>query len=74
MYRKPHPKFSQNFAVVDVSQVAMCVSLQISEKVTGERSFAKGFAMSSDSQNAIKNKKNNIYIYIYIPNGSYKST
>ncbi len=32
----------------------MCVSSQISERVTGEGSFAKGFAMSSDSQNAIK--------------------
>jgi hypothetical protein len=48
MYRKPHHKFLQNFSVVDVSQVAMCVSLQISERVTGEGSFAKGFAMSSD--------------------------
>jgi hypothetical protein len=40
----------------------MCVSSQISERVTGEGSFAKGFAkgfaMSSDSQNAIKKKKN----------------
>jgi hypothetical protein len=62
MYRKPHHKFSQNFAVVDVSQVAMCVSSQISERVTGERSFAKGFTMSSDSQNAIKKK----YIYIFL--------
>ncbi len=41
-----------------VSQVAMCVSLQISERVTREGSFAKGFAMSSDSQNAIKKIKN----------------
>jgi hypothetical protein len=40
-----------------VSQVAMCVSSQISERVTGEGSFAKGFAMSFDSQNAIKIKK-----------------
>jgi hypothetical protein len=39
----------------------MCDSSQISERVTGEGSFAKGFAMSSDSQNAI-----NKYIYIYI--------
>jgi hypothetical protein len=54
MYCKPHHKFLQNFPVVDVSQVAMCVSSQISERVTGEGSFAKGFAMSSDSQNAIK--------------------
>jgi hypothetical protein len=58
MYRKPHHKFLQNFPVVDVSQVAMCVSSQISERVTGEGSFAKGFAMSSDSQNTIKIKKN----------------
>jgi hypothetical protein len=69
MYRKRHHKFLQNFLVVDVSQVAMCVSSQIIEKVTGEGSFAKGFAMSSDSQNAIKN----IYIS-FRPNGSYKST
>jgi hypothetical protein len=40
-----------------VSQVAMCVSSQISERVTGEGSFAKGFAMSFDSQNAIKINK-----------------
>jgi hypothetical protein len=38
-----------NFLVVYVSQVTMCVSLQISERVTGEGSFAIGFAMSSDS-------------------------
>jgi hypothetical protein len=43
-----------NFSMVYVSQVAMCVSSQISERVTGEGSFAIGFAMSSDSQNAIK--------------------
>jgi hypothetical protein len=48
MYRKPHHKFLQNFLVVDVLQVAMCVSSQISERVTREGSFAKGFAMSSD--------------------------
>jgi hypothetical protein len=48
LYRKPHHKFLQNFPVVDVSQVTMCVSSQISERVTGEGSFAKGFAMSSD--------------------------
>jgi hypothetical protein len=36
----------------------MCVSSQISERVTGEGSFAKGFAMSSDSQNAINKIKN----------------
>ncbi len=35
----------------------MCVSSQISERVTGEGSFAKGFAMSFDSQNAIKKIK-----------------
>jgi hypothetical protein len=46
MYRKLHHKFLQNFPVVDVSQVAMCVSSQISEMVIGEGSFAKGFAMS----------------------------
>ncbi len=34
----------------------MCINSQISERVTGEGSFAKGFAMSSDSQNAIKKK------------------
>jgi hypothetical protein len=36
----------------------MCVSSQISERVTGEGSFVKGFAMSSDSQYAIKKIKN----------------
>ncbi len=41
-------KILQNFPVVDVSQVAMCGSSQISKRVTGEGSFAKGFAMSSD--------------------------
>ncbi len=60
MYRKPHHKFLQNFPMVDVSQVAMCVSSQISEKVTGEGSFAKDFAMSSDSQNSIKKIKINL--------------
>jgi hypothetical protein len=58
MYRKPHHKFLQNFPVMDVSQVVMCVSLQISERVTRDGSFAKGFAMSSDSQNTIKKIKN----------------
>jgi hypothetical protein len=58
MYRKDHHKFVQNFSVVDISQVAMYVSSQISERVTGEGSFAKGFAMSTDSQNAIKKIKN----------------
>jgi hypothetical protein len=48
MYRKPHHKFLQNFPVVDVSQVAMCVSSQSSKTIIGEGSFAKGFAMSSD--------------------------
>jgi hypothetical protein len=43
MYRKPHHKFLQNFLVVDVSQVAMWVSSQSSERVTGEGSFTKGF-------------------------------
>jgi hypothetical protein len=36
----------------------MCVSSQISERVIGEGSFAKGFTMSSDSQNTIKIKIN----------------
>jgi hypothetical protein len=58
MYRKPHHKFLQKISVVDVSQVAMCISSQISERVTGEGSFTKGFAMSSDSQNAIRKIKN----------------
>ncbi len=58
MYRKLHHKFLQNFPVVDVSQVVMCVTSQISERVTKEGSFAKGFAMSSNSQNTIKKKKN----------------
>jgi hypothetical protein len=43
---------------VYVSQVAMCVSSQISERVIGKGSFAIGFTMSSDSQNAIKKIKN----------------
>jgi hypothetical protein len=34
----------------------MCIRSQISERVTGEGSFAKSFTMSSDSQNAIKKK------------------
>jgi hypothetical protein len=68
MYRKLHHKFLQNFPVVDVSQVVMCVTSQISERVTGEGSFAKGFVMSSDSQNTIKKIKS------FRPNGSYKST
>jgi hypothetical protein len=58
MYRKLHHKFLQNFPVVDISQVVMCVTSQISERVTGEGSFAKGFAMSSNSQNTIKKIKN----------------
>jgi hypothetical protein len=40
--------------MVDISEVAMCVSSQISERVTREGSFPKNFAMSSDSQNDIK--------------------
>ncbi len=44
--------------MVDISQVVMCVTSQISERVTGEGSFAKGFAMSSNSQNTIKKIKN----------------
>jgi hypothetical protein len=46
MYHKPNNKFLRNFPVVDVLQVAMRVSLQISERVTGEGSFAKGFVIS----------------------------
>jgi hypothetical protein len=61
MYRKPHHKFLQNFPVVDVSQVAMCVSSQISERVIGEGSFAKGFAkgfaMSSDLSRPFLSRK-----------------
>jgi len=58
MYRKLHHKFLQNFPVVDISQVVMCVTSQISERVNGEGSFAKGLAMSCDSQNTIKKIKN----------------
>jgi hypothetical protein len=54
VYRKPHHKFLQNFPVVEVSQVAMCVCSQSNERVTGEGSFAK----SSDSLNAMKKMKN----------------
>jgi hypothetical protein len=43
MYRKLHHKFSQKFPLVGVSQVAICVSSQINEKVTREGSFTKGF-------------------------------
>ncbi len=57
MYRKPHHKFLQNFPVVDVSQVVMCVSLQISERVTGEGSFAKGFVMSSNLSRTFLSRK-----------------
>jgi hypothetical protein len=57
MYRKPHHKFLQNFPVVDISQVATWVSSQISEKVTGEGSFAKGFAMSSDLSRPFLSRK-----------------
>jgi hypothetical protein len=46
MYRKPHHNFLQNFPVVDVSQVAMCISSQISERVTEEGSFAKSSDLS----------------------------
>jgi hypothetical protein len=70
MYRKLHHKFLQNFPVVDISQVVMCVTSQISERVTREGSFAKGFAMSSNSQNTIKK----ILKKSFRPNGSYKST
>jgi hypothetical protein len=57
MYRKPHHKFLQNFPVVDVSQVAMCVRSQISERVTGEGSFTKGYAMSSDLSRTFLSRK-----------------
>jgi hypothetical protein len=57
MYRKPYHKFLQNFPVVDVSQVAMCVSLQISERDTGEGNFAKGFVMSSDLSRTFLSRK-----------------
>jgi hypothetical protein len=40
----------------------------MSERVTGEGSFAKGYAMSSNSQNTIRKKKS------FRRNGSYKST
>ncbi len=40
--------------MVDVSQVAMCVSLQISERVTGEGSFTK----SSDLSQPFLSRKN----------------
>jgi hypothetical protein len=43
MYRKLHHRFSQKFPLVGVLQVAICVSSQINERVTGEGSFAKGF-------------------------------
>ncbi len=78
MYRKPHHKSLQNFLVVDVSQVAMCVSSQINERVTGEGSFAKGFAMSSDSQNTINARgdgieKKNFGFFIIIDKKILKS-
>jgi hypothetical protein len=57
MYRKPHQKILQKFLVVDVSQVAMCVSSQINERVTREGSFAKGFAMSSDLSRPFLSRK-----------------
>ncbi len=57
MYRKHHQKNLQNFPVVDVSQVAMCVNSQISERVTGEGNFAKGFAMSSDLSRTFLSRK-----------------
>jgi hypothetical protein len=41
-------------------RIASCDTSQISERVTGEGSFAKGFAMSSDSQNTI-NPLNHYY-------------
>ncbi len=47
MYRKPHHKFLQNFPAMDVSQVVMCGSWQISERVTGEESFAKSSDLSA---------------------------
>ncbi len=42
---------------MDVSQVVMCVSLQISERVTGEGSFAKGFAISSNLSRPFLSRK-----------------
>jgi hypothetical protein len=57
MYRKPHHKFLQNFPMVDISQVAMCISSQISERVTREGSFAKGFPMSSDLSRPFLSRK-----------------
>jgi hypothetical protein len=57
MYCKPHHKFLQNFPVVDVSQVVMCLSSQISERVIGEGSFAKGFVMSSDLSRTFLGRK-----------------
>jgi hypothetical protein len=57
MYRKPHHKFLRNFLVVDVLQVAMRVSSQISERVIGEGSFAKGFAISSDLSRPFLSRK-----------------
>ncbi len=54
MYRKLHHKFLQNFPVVGVLQVAMCGSSQISERVTGEGSFAK----SSDLSRPFLSRKN----------------
>jgi hypothetical protein len=57
MYRKPHHKFLQSFPVVDISQVAMCLSSQISERVTGKGSFAKGFAMSYDLSRPFLSRK-----------------
>jgi hypothetical protein len=57
MYRKPHHKFLQNFPMVDVSQVTMWVSPQISERVTGEGGFAKGFTMSSNLSRPFLSRK-----------------
>ncbi len=69
VYRKPHHKFLQNFPLVDVSQVAMVVSSQSSERVTREGSFAKGFRnVIWFSKRHEKNEK------CFRPNGSYKST
>jgi hypothetical protein len=57
MYRKPHHKFLRNFPVVDVLQVVMRVSSQISERVIGEGSFAKGFAISFDLSQPLFSRK-----------------
>ncbi len=44
--------------MVDISQVVMRISSQISQRVTGEGSFAKGFAISSDLSRPFLSRKN----------------